>query len=87
MRSLADVVNSIVGERNFLRKTKVWHPFLINISLVIILFIVGIFMGFVFRTNQIIQDQQITTARAYFKNIVLTRRWNATFGGVYILKK
>lgn len=65
---------------------RVWRPFLLNLSLVIILFIMGIFIGFVFRTSRIIENQQVSTARAYFKNIVLTRRWNAGYGGVYIKK-
>jgi len=83
---VADDANNEHEKGGFFQRTRVWRPFLINISLVIILFLVGIFMGFVFRTNQIIKEQQIITARAYFKNIVLTRRWNANYGGVYIKK-
>lgn len=63
-----------------------WRSFMINISLIIILFISGIFFGFVIRTNRIIKDQMITTARSHFKDIVLTRRWNAEHGGVYVAK-
>lgn len=59
---------------------------MINISLIIVLFLSGIFLGFVMRTNKIIKEQIFTTARTHFKNIVLTRRWNAAHGGVYVEK-
>jgi len=65
---------------------KNWRFFMINISLIIVLFISGIFIGFVIRTNLIIEEQMFRTARSHFKNIVLTRRWNAEYGGVYVEK-
>jgi len=67
-------------------KGRVWRTFITNISLIISLFLVGIFVGFVYRTNQIIRDQIVTTARAHFNNIILMRRWNANYGGVYVKK-
>jgi len=69
-----------------MHKNRVWRAFVINISLIIVFFLIGIFIGFVYRTNQIIQEQLVTTARAHFKNIVLTRRWNANYGGVFVKK-
>ena len=66
---------------------KTWRLFMINISLIIILFLSGIFLGFVLRTNRIIKEQMFTTARSHFRNIVLTRRWNADHGGVYVEKR
>jgi len=65
---------------------KTWRIFMINISLIIVLFLTGIFFGFVLRTNQIIREQITTTARSYFENIILARRWNADHGGVYVAK-
>jgi hypothetical protein len=59
---------------------------MVNVSLIIVLFLAGIFIAFVLRTNQIISNQIITTARSNFKNIVLTRRWNADYGGVFVKK-
>ncbi len=47
----------------------------------------GIFIGFSIRTTQIIKDQLLSTARAHFKNIVLTRKWNANHGGVFVKKE
>lgn len=73
-------------KKHILGKDQIWRPFIINISLIIVLFLTGIFIGFVYRTNQIISNQFITTARAHFNNIVLTRRWNANYGGVFIKK-
>ena len=43
-------------------------------------------MYFVLRTNQIISNQIISSARAHFKGIVLTRRWNSDYGGVFVKK-
>jgi len=74
------------GQINLIGKDKTWKPFIINISLIIVLFLVGIFIGFIIRTNHLFNNQLITTARSYFKNIVLTRRWNANYGGVFIKK-
>ncbi|MBI9073922.1 MAG: diguanylate cyclase [Desulfatibacillum sp.] len=67
-------------------RSRVWKVFIFNISLIVVIFLTGIFVGFVFRTNQIIRNQVTITARAHFKNIVLTRRWNAGYGGVYVEK-
>jgi diguanylate cyclase (GGDEF)-like protein len=66
---------------------KLWKRFILNISLVIILFIVGVFIGVMIRNNQLINDEIISSARSYFQNILLTRRWNADYGGVFVEKK
>lgn len=65
---------------------KAWKPFLINISLIIALCFIGILVGFSIRTNQIFEDQFVKTAQSHFKNIVLTRRWSANYGGVFVKK-
>lgn len=79
--------NTELDKRNILEKGKIWRRFVINISLLIILFLMGIFMGFAIRTNQIIKGQLYSTAKAHFRNIVLTRRWNANHGGVFVKKE
>ena len=68
-------------------KGRIWRRFLLNITLIIVLFLLGIIVGFVFRTDRIINHQHLTTARAHFRDIVLTRRWNARHGGVYVEKR
>jgi diguanylate cyclase (GGDEF)-like protein len=69
-----------------MKKKHLWKRFFINISLIVVLFLVGIFIGFAVQTDRLISEQYLTTARAHFKNIVLTRRWNAEHGGIFIKK-
>lgn len=66
---------------------KIWIPFTINISMVILLIILGIFIGFFINNKRLIEAELETRARAHFNNIVLTRHWNATYGGVYVEKR
>ncbi len=69
------------------KSRELWKPFIINISLVAIVFIIGIFTGLVVRNKLLIESEILSRARAHFKNIVLTRRWNANYGGVFVEKK
>jgi diguanylate cyclase (GGDEF)-like protein len=69
-----------------LRKKQLWKRFIIHVSFIVVLFLMGIFIGFAVQTDRLIADQYLTTARAHFKNIVLTRRWNAEHGGVFVQK-
>lgn len=68
------------------KKKQLWKRFIIHISLIVVLFLMGIFIGFALQTDRLISEQYLTTARAHFKNIVLTRRWNAEHGGVFVKK-
>lgn len=54
------------------------------ISLVSTLLIVVIFWGFYNRTTQLIQDQLLHEARAFFQEIVQTRQWIINQEGVYV---
>ncbi|MDM8537159.1 DUF3365 domain-containing protein [Desulfobacterales bacterium HSG17] len=74
-------------EKKNLEKGRIWRNFIINISLIIILFLMGILIGFVIRTNHIIRYQHLTAARAHFRSIVLTRSWSANHGGVFVKKE
>ena len=69
-----------------LRKKQLWKWFIIHISFIVGISLMGIFIGFAVQTDRLIDDQYLTTARAHFKNIVLTRRWNAEHGGVFVKK-
>ena len=64
-----------------------WKTFLINISLILILYFLAIFIGIIVRNNNLINNEIIARARSHFKSIVLARRWNANYGGVFIEKK
>jgi diguanylate cyclase (GGDEF)-like protein len=54
------------------------------ISLLSSLLIVVIFWGFYSRTTQLIQDQLLHEARAFFEEIVQTRKWIINQKGVYV---
>lgn len=69
-----------------IKKKYLWKRFSIHISLIVVIFLMGIFITFAVRTEQLLSEQYLSTARAHFKNIVLTRRWNAEHGGVYVKK-
>jgi len=81
----SDVVSMTVREKE--KDQKLWKRFILNISMVIILFILGMFLGVMMRNNHLIKNQILSRTRAYFQNIVLTRSWNALYGGVFVEKK
>lgn len=58
-----------------------------QISLVLALFVVGLYLGVYLRDRQLLYDQFQISARAHFQNIVLTRMWNARHSGVFVEKK
>jgi len=69
------------------RSYKVWFLFILQISLVVAIFIIGLYIGIYQRDKKLIHDQILTSAQAHFQNIALTRMWNAKHGGVYVEKK
>ena len=75
-----------VSRAPVMKKKQLWKRFIIHISFIVVLFLMGIFIAFAIQTDRLIEDQYLTTARAHFKNIVLTRRWNAEHGGVFVRK-
>ncbi len=68
------------------RQFKLWKTFLINISLLISLFAFGVLIGFIVRNERLINNEIRDRAKSHFQNIVLTRRWNAVYNGVYVEK-
>jgi diguanylate cyclase (GGDEF)-like protein len=73
--------------KNTDREMRNYSVFLLSVSLVVILFLAGIFLGIELRSRGLIYQEVLTRARAYFQNIVITREWNADYGGVYVEKK
>ncbi|HTP05751.1 MAG TPA: diguanylate cyclase [Nitrospirota bacterium] len=71
----------VTEERNIYRK------FIISTGIVIALVLSGIFLDMVIRTRQLINEENLIQARVVFNTIVLTRKWNANYGGVYVEKK
>jgi len=66
---------------------KAYKSFLIYISLSISLIIFIIFSFLFYRDYKLVNQQELDRARTNFNSIVLTRRWNANHGGVYVEKK
>ncbi len=66
---------------------KIWLPFIINISLTMVLIVLGIFIGLLYRNRQLIHQVIFEQAKAHFNTIVKTRLWNSDHGGVYVEKK
>lgn len=66
---------------------KDWKTFSINISLVILLVILGTFIGLFLNNKRLVETGLVLRAQSHFNNILLTRRWNAAYGGVYVEKK
>ncbi len=69
------------------KETNINRIFVVSVTLALVLTLTGIFMGMAFRTRQLIHDTLMHESRAHFKSIVLTRKWNAKYGGVYVEKR
>jgi hypothetical protein len=65
----------------------IYRTFVISTSLVIALTLVGTFFLMAVQTRELIQEQNLLQARVLFNNIVLMRKWNAQYGGVYVQKR
>ncbi|MFC1591926.1 diguanylate cyclase [Thermodesulfobacteriota bacterium] len=71
----------------YARETRTYKVYTISITLVILLVFSGIFLGMSLRTRRLIFEENLNRGRALFASIVLTRKWNAGYGGVYVEKK
>ncbi len=60
--------------------------FTLSMSLIVLLFILSIFTGILVNNRKILESEILARARSHFENIVLTRKWNAIYGGVFIEK-
>ena len=66
---------------------KMYNNFILSISLAVALCLSGIFLGISVRTRHLLYDEILTRARAHFSSLLMTRKWNAAYGGVYVEKK
>ena len=69
------------------KEKSIYKTFIISTSLVIALVLSGIFLDMAIRTRQLLNEENIIQARIVFNSIVLARKWNANYGGVYVEKK
>lgn len=61
--------------------------FLITISVVVMVFVVAIFLFRYLTVNDLLLQSAKQSAESFARLIVLTRHWNARYGGVYVEKK
>ncbi|RPI37089.1 MAG: diguanylate cyclase [Nitrospiraceae bacterium] len=66
---------------------KIFTKFIISVTLTFILCLTGIFLVVSVTTKKLIAEVAKTEARTLFNSIVMTRKWNASYGGVYVEKK
>lgn len=64
----------------------IWGRFLLNVSLLVVLAILGVFIGISIRNKALIDQEIEARATSHFANIVLMRRWNAQYHGVFVEK-
>jgi diguanylate cyclase (GGDEF)-like protein len=69
------------------KETRTYRLFIFYVGVVICLALSGIFIGTALQTKRLINDEILAEARAYFKHILITRKWNSDYGGVYVEKK
>ena len=65
----------------------VWRSFIRNTFFILILFVLGLYIGLFVNNKKLIESEILSRAKAHFENIVLTRQWNAMYGGVFVEKK
>jgi diguanylate cyclase (GGDEF)-like protein len=70
-----------------MKEKNIYRTFIISTSLIIGLVLSGIFLDMAIRTRDLMNEENIVQARVVFNTIVLTRKWNADYGGVYVEKK
>ncbi|MDD3311730.1 diguanylate cyclase [Pseudodesulfovibrio sp.] len=80
----------MVGRRpasRIVEHPRIWLHFTLQVSLVVVIFVAGLYLGVFMRDRNLIKDQILVNARSHFQSIVLTRLWSAGYGGVYVEKK
>ena len=65
----------------------IYRKFVLSTSLIFLLSLTIIFTVVTATNRRLIFEQAKTQARALFSSIVMTRKWNAVHGGVYVEKK
>jgi len=72
---------------NVLRKFKPITMFYLNLSLVISLVVVAVYLGIYMRNNRLLVESVRQQAVSSFDLIVKMRRWNVNYDGIYVEKK
>ena len=69
-----------------IKELKIYKRFITTICLTVTLALSSVFLGFNLKTRQLIQEENLVQARSLFNSIVMTRKWNARYNGVYVKK-
>ncbi|MEW5773664.1 MAG: diguanylate cyclase [Thermodesulfobacteriota bacterium] len=72
--------------RNESSRSEIWARFLLNVCLLVVMAVLAVFVGVFIRNKTLIEKEILARARSHFENIVLMRRWNAQYGGVFVEK-
>ncbi len=67
--------------------SKTLSSLIVNLGIVVILFGLGWHFGLNVNKGRLINDEMELRAKAQFHLILLARRWNSDYGGVYVEKK
>lgn len=65
---------------------RAYRIFIASLAAVIFVLFAGIFLGIALRNATLVQDIILERGKSLFEQIVLTRRWAAQYGGVYVIK-
>ncbi len=64
-----------------------WRTFFINLSLVVLLAVAGLYAGLALSSGRTIEAEISTRARTIFGVLLVARSWNAIHGGVFVEKR
>jgi len=65
---------------------RAYRIFIASLAAILLILFTGIFIGVAVRNTTLVQDIILERAKSLFQQIVLTRRWAAEYGGVYVRK-
>lgn len=68
------------------KELKMYKRFITTICLTVTLALSSVFLGFNLKTRQLIYEENLIQARSLFNSIVMTRKWNSRYDGVYVKK-
>jgi diguanylate cyclase (GGDEF)-like protein len=70
----------------FRREHRYYRNFLVYTSIAVSLVVLALFVGISVRVKHLFDDSVLSQARTHFQNILITRAWNSSYGGVYVEK-
>lgn len=69
-----------------MRRKRTWLHFIVNLSIIIVVLCIAAISSLFLITGSYVEEEIKTRARSYFSSIVITRKWNALYDGVYVRK-